>query len=209
MAIEPQTKRVRVFVDGQNLFHAVRGAFGYRYPNYDIKTLVEVVCRAKGWSVVGIHFYTGRPNEQDNPFWSHFWKAKLGAMGHQGIVVFSRPLRYRNTVVLLADGSEHTALVGQEKGVDIRIALDVVRAVHENDCDVVLLFSQDQDFREVADEVRAIAKQQDRWVKIASAFPQSPTYDNHRGIEKTDWLPFDRKTYNSCLDRKDYRPKTK
>jgi hypothetical protein len=33
-------------------------------------------------------------------------------------------------------------------------------------------FSQDQDFAELADEVRAIAREQQRWLKIASAYPR-------------------------------------
>jgi hypothetical protein len=36
----------------------------------------------------------------------------------------------------------------------------------------VLLFSQDQDFAELADEVRAIAREQQRWLKIANAYPR-------------------------------------
>ncbi|MBU4306855.1 MAG: hypothetical protein L6428_05305 [Candidatus Aminicenantes bacterium] len=60
---------------------------------------------------------------------------------------------------------------------------------------------------EVADEVRKIAQSQDRWLKIASAFPSSPTSRNTRGINKTDWIKIDRALYDSCLDPLDYRPK--
>ncbi len=35
MSSEPPVKRAIAFVDGQNLFHAARKAFGYTYPNYD------------------------------------------------------------------------------------------------------------------------------------------------------------------------------
>jgi hypothetical protein len=86
----------------------------------------------------------------------------------------------------------------------------VVRLAHHQQYDVALVFSQDQDLSEVAEEVRTIAREQDRWLKIASAFPLSPTSRNRRGINKTDWIPIDRATYDSCLDRRDYRPpKTK
>ncbi|MFA5975992.1 MAG: NYN domain-containing protein [Elusimicrobiota bacterium] len=122
-------------------------------------------------------------------------------MGRQGIHVFSRKLRYRNQTVKIPNGQKFTFLVGQEKGIDIRIALDVVRAVHRNECDVALLFSQDQDLSEVADEVRLIAHEQRRWIKIASAFPFSPTVHNKRGINKTDWIPIDRTAYDACLDK--------
>jgi len=33
MPIEPQKKRIIAFFDGQNLFYAVKYAFGYSYPN--------------------------------------------------------------------------------------------------------------------------------------------------------------------------------
>jgi len=100
-------------------------------------------------------------------------------------------------------------LVGSEKGIDVRIALDVVAAVRAGACDVALIFSQDQDLSEIADEVRAIALQQRRWIKLACVFPVSPTYTNTRGIDKSDWIRFDRATYDSCLDPNDYRPRPK
>ena len=44
-------------------------------------------------------------------------------------------------------------------------------------------------------------------VKLACAFPTSPTYSNKRGIGKTDWIRIDRAEYDACLDTRDYRPK--
>lgn len=32
---EPPSKRTIAFFDGKDLFHAVKEAFGYRYPNYE------------------------------------------------------------------------------------------------------------------------------------------------------------------------------
>ena len=78
--------------------------------------------------------------------------------------------------------------------------------VRTNALDVALLFSQDQDFTEVADEVRAVAREQGRWIKIASAFPRSRTASNPRGVNKTDWIPIDRSLYDACIDPRDYRP---
>jgi hypothetical protein len=48
---------------------------------------------------------------------------------------------------------------------------------------------------------------QNRWIKIACAFPTSPTYDNTRGINKTDWIRISRDTYDACLDPRDCQPK--
>jgi uncharacterized LabA/DUF88 family protein len=207
MALEPPVKRAVAFFDGQNLFYAAKEAFGFRHPNYDPLKLASEVCRRRGWNLAEARFYTGFPDRTDDAFWNHFWSAKLAQMGREGIVTFSRALRYRNQTVRLADGTEHTFLVGQEKGVDVRLALDIVRLAHRRVYDVAVVFSQDQDLSEVADEVRVIAQEQDRWIKMASAFPASPTSRNKRGINRTDWIQLDRATYDACLDPRDYRPK--
>jgi uncharacterized LabA/DUF88 family protein len=205
--VEPSAKRAVAFFDGQNLFHAAKAAFGYTHPNYDPLALAQAVCAARGWTLAQARFYTGVPDATDNAFWNHFWSAKLAQLGRVGVYTFSRPLRYRNQLVRLPDGSERTVLVGQEKGVDVRLAIDIVRLAHRRAYDVALVFSQDQDLSEVADEIRLIAREQDRWIKIASAFPVSPTIRNRRGIQKTDWVSFDRAVYDACLDPRDYRPK--
>jgi uncharacterized LabA/DUF88 family protein len=205
--IEPAIKRVIGFVDGQNVFYAAKKAFGYSYPNFDPKLLTEVVATAHAWEPVATRFYTGVPDAADNAFWNHFWTAKVGAMGRHGVISYTRPLRYQNKAILLPDGTSTTVRVGQEKEIDVRIALDIVRLARANEYDVALVFSQDQDLSEVADEIRAIALEQRRWIKIASAYPSSPTSTNRRGINTTDWIRLDRATYDLALDPRDYRPK--
>lgn len=207
MPPEPSIKRAIVFVDGQNLFHAAREAFGYTYPNYDILALARLICQGAGWDLAQARFYTGIPDPSDDPFWSHFWVNKLRTMSWDGIHVYSRTLRYRNRKVRLPDGTEHTFLTGEEKGIDVRIALDVIRMAHRQEYDVAMILSQDQDLSEVAAEIRTIAREQNRWIKLACAFPFSPTTRNRRGIDRTDWIRIERATYDACLDRRDYRPK--
>ncbi len=205
MSGEPSTKRTVAFIDGQNLYHAAREAFGYSYPNYHPKNLAEAVCAAQGWSLRQVRFYTGIPETHDQRFWHAFWSRKLLTMSREGVWTYSRPLRYRNKRLRLPDGREITQLVGQEKGIDVRIAIDVVRLALADSYDVALIFSQDQDLSEVAEELRLIARQAGRWIKIASAFPFSPTTRNRRGINKTDWVRIERATYDACLDQRDYR----
>jgi hypothetical protein len=100
----------------------------------------------------------------------------------------------------------HSFLHGEEKGIDVRIALDVIGMAVRGEYDVALVFSQDQDLSEVADEIRMIARQQSRWIRMACAYPLSPTTGNKRGINNTQWIHIDRKMYDSCLDSRDYRP---
>jgi hypothetical protein len=140
--------------------------------------------------------------------WNHFWVAKCAQMGREGVVTFTRPLMYRNKEVKLPDGTTHTFLDGDEKGIDLRIALDVIRLAHSNSYDAAILVCRDQDFSEVADEIRTISQEKNRWIKIASAYPYSPAVKTFRGINKTEWIQIDRATYDACIDKRDYRPKT-
>lgn len=180
-------------------------AFGYHYPNYDVKLLSSQICSIKGWELSDVFFYTGVPDPQDHDFWHNFWTKKLSYMGRTGVKIFSRPLRYHNKNFKCSIcNKEYTSLVGHEKGIDVRIALDIIRFAHEKLYDVAIIVSHDQDLKEVADEVMRISKEQKRWIKIASAFPVSPTY-KIRGIDRTEWIKIERKIYDSCLDLRDYR----
>lgn len=205
MPTEPPIKRTITFFDGQNLYHSAKAAFGHTVPNYDVLKLSLALCKPMGWELVQVRFYTGMPDFADDAHWHRFWEAKLLHMSRQKVHVFSRSLRYRNQRVRLPDGSRQTIMVAEEKGIDVRIAIDVIRMAHHREYDVALVFSQDQDLSEVADEVRVISREQNRWIKMASAFPVSPVVGKQRGIHKTDWLPITREIYDNCLDLRDYR----
>jgi uncharacterized LabA/DUF88 family protein len=204
--IAPLRKRVIAFFDGQNLFRSMKDASWTTHPDFDPLALaLAVVASQPGWDLTEVKFYTGMPSASESPFWNHYWVSKLAQMGTRGIKTTTRPLRYqRKAVKGSAGGPPVMATVGMEKGIDCRIALDCMRAAMDNTADVILIFSQDQDLAEVALEVRSISKSQDRWIKIASAFPENR--EARRGVMHTDWLPFDKATYLRCLDSQDHRP---
>jgi len=198
----PSLVRAIAFIDGQNLFAAARDAFGVRAPSFDVVALSRAVAQSQGWRVQGVRFYSGVPTAHDNVRLHRAWTRQLREMRTQGVHVSVRPLRRRRKSVRLDDGTTAEFTVLEEKGIDVRIALDIVRAVIDGACDAVLLFSQDQDFAEVALEVRTIAHSQQRWIKIASAFPVGEGTTNRRGVDRTDWLPIDHATYEACLRRR-------
>lgn len=81
----------------------------------------------------------------------------------------------------------------------------MIRLAVGDQYDVAIVFSQDQDLSEVADEIRVISRLRARWIQIACAYPVSPTTKNKRGINHTDWIKIDRATYDACIDPTDYR----
>ncbi len=189
MPEEPRLKRTIAFFDGQNLFNAAKACFGYSFPNYDPKALAQEICERQGWTLAQTRFYTGIPADASDPR-HHFWVARLANLGRREVFTFSRPTQH-----------------GHEKGIDVRLALDVVSLAFDGAYDVGLIFSQDQDLAEVRPDVRRISIRDSRWIKLASAFPVSEHNFRTRGINGTDWIPIDRSLYDACLDPRDYRRK--
>jgi uncharacterized LabA/DUF88 family protein len=215
VADEPAVKNVVAFFDGQNLYQHAKDAFGYHHPNYDPCKLHKAVCTARGWRPTLTRFYTGVPSQVESPMWAAYWSNRVIALKRAGVVVTTRQLRYRKEVVrdehgtpiLDAGGNPKTIITPQEKGVDVRLALDLVSLARKKQFDIALVFSQDQDLQEVVQEVTEIAVEQDRWIRVACAFPHGPKATSGRGIDKTDWFRMDQAFYDQCLDPHDYRPK--
>ena len=206
MPVEPDIKRAVSFIDGQNLYRHAKDAFGHHHPNYDPRRLADAVCADRGWVNHGVRFYTGVPSADRTPMWHGYWTRRLTAMRRSGIAVTSRPLRYRVERVRLSDGSVHELPVAREKGIDLRLGLDIVRMARNGGLDVAVVFSQDQDLAEVALEVRDISRSAGRWLKVVCAFPHGPNATASRGIDRTDWFRMNRDFYDACLDPRDYRP---
>lgn len=207
MATETAIKYAMAFIDGQNLFQHAKDAFGHHHPNYDPIKLHHAVCAHHGWQPNLVRFYTGIPSKQESPMWGGYWERRLLQMKRTGIHTTTRPLRYRKTAEVDAAGNQIIVTTPQEKGIDVRLALDIVSTARSRQWDVAVIFSQDQDLAEVVLEVREIAKEQNRWLEICCPFPYGPAATSGRGINNTQWFKMDETFYNACLDPADYRPK--
>ena len=143
--LDQAVKRAVAFFDGQNLFNHAKAAFGYDYPNYCALSLAAMVCKTKNFHLQEIRFYTGIPDQRRDPSRHQFWTAKLLAMSRQGIITYSRPLRYRRKKFHIGDGIEYEGEVSEEKGIDVRLAIDVISLVRPHPIDIAIIFIQDQD----------------------------------------------------------------
>lgn len=208
-ADEPPVKRAVAFIDGQNLYHHAKAAFGHHHPNYDPTKLLNAVCGLNNWVPAGIRFYTGIPSATHAPMWHGYWANRLLSMTRSGVLVVQRPIRYHQEQVELPDGTVKSVVTPQEKGIDVRLALDVIRLARQNQYDVAIIFSQDQDLAEVVQEVKDTAKMVNRWIRIACAFPSGPQATSKRGINGADWIKMEQAFYDACIDPHDYRPQQK
>ena len=186
--------RTLVFIDGQNLYRLALRAYGggypYHWPSYDVMKLALVlVSRVPGRTLVEVRFYTGVPTRSQDADWHGFWNNKLRALQRQGVIVYRQDLSVR----------------GQEKGIDVRLAAELVQATAEQLYDLAIIVSQDADLAPAVALAREIAQGQNRSLDFESAFPPVPGRRNF-GIPNTTWVSIDKATYDSCLDPADYRP---
>ena len=192
--------RAIVFINGQNLYHLAKEAWvddrrssdnqssPYAWPSYDVELLARaLVSQTSGRTLEEIRFYTGVPNSRTSFFWHGFWSNKIRYLKSRGIHV------YRGRV--------------QEKGVDVSLALDLVRAAYDQRYEVAIIVSQDSDFGPAVRLAKEIAQEQDRMLHFESCYPVGPGSGSNREIRGTKWVQIDQATYDACHDPRDYRPK--
>ena len=152
-----------------------------------------LVRRVPGRTLAEIRFYTGVPDPRTGStelFWHGFWSKKIRYLKSQGIYV------YRGRV----------SAGKQEKGVDVSLALDLVRATYERQYEAAIIVSQDWDFGPAVRFAKEIAEAQGRKLVFESCFPAGSGV-SRRGVPGTTWVRIDKATYEACLDPTDYRPK--
>ena len=179
MPERPDPLRVMFFIDGQNLYHACLGHFrhGYCQPHLLAASLLE------GRALAGIRFYTGIHDPRVNPHAHAAVTRRLVAMGHNGVWTFTHPLKYSESDVIDASvppcphGYRKVGTVrkGREKGIDLRIGLDMLRLARQGAYDVAVLVSQDTDLNQAVDDLRVLRDELGIWLVVENAFAYSPS----------------------------------
>lgn len=198
----PPNKKTIVFIDGQNIYHLAKRAWAprpaqgwspYSFPSYDVEKLANVLVLSEPGRVLqGIRFYTGVPSALQNSLWHQFWTNKLRHMANRHIAIFKGRI----------------SATGQEKGVDVSLAIDLIKLTYEKSYDVAIVVSQDMDFGPAVKLAKEIAKNQHRQLEFYSAFPceVSNHHSNQRGVPGTAWIHITKQIYDACYDPREYRP---
>lgn len=119
-----------------------------------------------------VHFYTGVHRADVNASLHNFWSNKLQVMRRAGVSVSSRYLKYSDQEFVDAAGARSVVRVPREKGIDLRLGLDLVRLARKNQYDLAIIFSQDTDLREAVQEVFELRREMNRWIAAECAYPQ-------------------------------------
>lgn len=155
-----------MFVDGQNLYHRCRALFGWPWVNplALARALVDEDKERYGAHshvLAAVRYYTGVHDPNRRPKEHAAMAARLERYRREGVQVFQTPLRYDR------DGW------GREKGVDVRIALDLTRLATKGLYDVAVVVSEDSDLDEAVRDVYAL-RDDERWIAVENALPWAP-----------------------------------
>lgn len=127
-------------------------------------------------------------------------------MGRTGVIVETRYLKRRELRIRLEGIVKFDKTVPrlQEKGIDLKMGLDMVRLARNNSYDVAIIFSQDGDLVEAVTEVLDIARAQGRRIQTECAHPVAAGVVSHP-IHRTAQRQVTRALYDPCIDPTDYR----
>lgn len=193
-------KQVAVFIDYQNAFNLGRLAFdggtaaapwcGQFHP---LALATELVNRRPDRELAYVRIYRGMPDSRKQPKGNSACSRQIDGWSKLpgGLVrVTWRPLRYPRT---------WPAEKAEEKGIDVQLAVDFIRAAMKGEYQVGILFSGDSDMKPVLFAVEEILGQDA--IEVAAWNPAPPAYP----IRVSLGGPPNRRPYCHMLDETFYR----
>ena len=193
------TKEAIIFVDANNWYHNVKGWF--RPSDIDLIKLKNLIEKENNLKVKEIRWYASMPSIKDNELIYKRQRAFLGNLQKQGIKIITRKLQRLSNKELLekrkdfieswdlcevckpiveASFLDITDHHQKEKGIDVRIAIDMVKEAFQKNLDVAILISGDADFvpafsliKEIGKEVLSCAVPKGYSNELRQKFPKS------------------------------------
>ncbi len=132
--------RAVVFIDAQNMYRGARRAYGWenhagQYGNFRPIGLARILTPGEDRILTEARVYTGVPTVKNDPRGNAITQRRMAAWitdNPELVQVFPRSLKYPPPR-------------GQEKGVDVELAIDIVRLAMDDAFDIVVLASTDTD----------------------------------------------------------------
>jgi uncharacterized LabA/DUF88 family protein len=198
------------FIDGQNLHYACRRHFGHGNCHVDLlaNELLE------GRVQAGIRFYTGIHNPSKRPDLHAQLTRRLTVMEGRGIWIYTHRLRYSECdfVDRTAPPCDHGYFkvdsheVGREKGIDLRIGLDMLRLARHRQYDVAVLVSEDADLNQAVNELMDLREELGIWLAVEHVYAHSPSsgFPGTRLASCKRELAIDPAMFESIRDDTDY-----
>lgn len=208
------TDRVRVFIDGQNLFKGMnRRHDGRLHPLLLAREL------AGDRELVGTHYYSGIHDPKENKSQYELVARRHELIRRTGVEVTQRTLRYHWEWSVVGDlpkpwyreaPKKATTEVkkyrrAREKGIDVALALDAVAAALTDQCDVVIIVSRDRDLMEVANEIKSRCVANADCVRVEVAYVSERRGDEDSLPDYDAQIEIDEEIISRAKDEFDYR----
>jgi len=170
-------KKAIFFIDANNWYHNIKHWF--KPSRIDINKLANLIAKEKILEVGEIRWYTSMPSRKDDELTYKIQRSFLGHLQKQGIKIITRKLQRLSTKELKSkrkDFIESWDLCEvckpiveesfldiannhvKEKGIDVWIAIDMIKEAINNNLDVVILISGDADFVPAFDLIKTVNK---------------------------------------------------
>jgi len=158
-------KKAIVFVDANNWYHNLKRWF--KPSDIDIKKVTDLIAKEKNLDIIEIRWYASIPDIEDNKINYMQHMKFLSSLSKRGINVITRKLQRLSTKELkkkredllnswdlckickpiveasFLDIADHNQ---KEKGLDVWIAIDMVKEAIKENLDCAVLISGDSDF---------------------------------------------------------------
>ncbi len=144
--------RTIIFIDGSNFYHRLKYLTGEKKEISLLKFNFMNFCRwlADKNSLVEIRYYIGSVRRQNNNIKSQKMYAD------QQRLFFK--LRVQNIKIILGQLIQHRDKSYHEKGVDVRLAVEMIRLARQDKYDIAYLLSSDTDLVPAVEEVLSLNK---------------------------------------------------
>ncbi len=182
--------RVIVFIDGSNLYHGLKATLGHA--RLDFSRFSAELCGIKR-RLVHTYYYNVPVRQADDPTryaGQQRFFAQLRMVAHLSIELGRLVDRDRDEKCPKC-GHDYKVKYQTEKGVDVKVAVDMLAMAFDNQYDTAVLVSNDGDFAPAVAEVRRLHKQ----VVNADFVPRLPS---HLSKSCDSAIPLDKKFLKPC-----------
>jgi uncharacterized LabA/DUF88 family protein len=158
-------QRVIIFVDGSNFYHSLKKSFGSA--KIDLLKFCSFV--SKGKKLIAIKYYLSPLNQLDNP------------KNYAAQQLFLEKLKQLKIVSVFLGRLEKRPDGGKvEKGIDVKLAIDLFAGAVRGEFDEAILISNDADFVPAIQEVQALGKK-----VVNVSFPKTKSYHLNKICDET------------------------
>ena len=161
--------RVALFIDGSNFYHALKNAFGRASLKFDALATV-LTNRLPDRRLLRVYYYSAAYDQATNPANYKSQQSFFGALRRTPYLSLSLGRLERRTIDWSGLDSQQRSdvekILGEplpdythvEKGVDVQLAVDMVKFAVGNTYDVAIIISRDGDFAPAVEFVKSLGK---------------------------------------------------